>query len=666
MPLRPVLPVLSVLLALAVPACGDAPQVVVVTRVGEEPTSAPVDGLIRRAELLRADRERELIEPALDAMLGAVPDDDAPPRPGKRRRLPRPVEEAPERAGQGEGSAAADPLAGILAGLQDMSSHTGLEDQVTTAPAPAPASDAPSFQALLTAARAAPVAELGPFADALARTPGALWPEVEAELLAERRARKADYKALLAMIGGDVPNRYGHFELGWKRAHGFTVKLSEDWYGDLLALPSARVSKVFRGIYRDCVVTAALLRAAAEIGREPARTEVVVEALLAAAYVHEGTFRDEVGRAIRRLGEPAIPGLLRRSVAPPLPVDEKAANEVKASLEFRKAEYARVQLDRMDRLHPPKAIAAVRDDPRLLADLLSAYAVVRPESAAASLLEHVDAAIPRVRSAAREAFLAYVSGPPPRAERKTLRLLGGHTTEAPARLTHRDFARLAIRERIVAEQPDLIEPECKPIDALGQRDSECEAQPERLARAYFARIEEARRRREQGQIDAALAQTDRAVTVAMLDALLADNPELGMREQLVPSYEAAADEAEAAGELQRAAGLLRKSAALLHEADPDRGQRLQLRALLVEAEIEALPEQGRAMLLATAASLAPDDPSVQAAQGRVAQRPASTEEAALRRRAGLGGLLLLFALGTLMAIGALVRILRARAAARVG
>ena len=31
----------------------------------------------------------------------------------------------------------------------------------------------------------------------------------------------------------------------------------------------------------------------------------------------------EVGRAIRRLGEPAIPGLLRRSLTPELPADEK-------------------------------------------------------------------------------------------------------------------------------------------------------------------------------------------------------------------------------------------------------------------------------------------------------------------------------------------------------
>jgi len=647
--------VLSVFLALAVTACGDAPQVVVVTRVGES-APAPVDSIVRRAELLRADRERELLDPALEAMLGEVPDDDAPAKPARKRRLPRPSDEAPSRAGEGEADpdapaeAGADPLAGILAGLQGMSSPTGPESQAIT-----PASDPASFKALLTAARAAPVAELAPYADALARTPNALWPEVEATLLAERKARKADYKALLAMIGGDVPNRYGHFELGWKRAHGYTVKLSEDWYGDLLALPSARVSKVFRGIYRDTVVTAALLRAAAEIGGEPARTDAVVDALLAAAYVHEGTFRDEVGRAIRRLGEPGIPGLLRRSETPPLPVDEKAANEVKASLAYHKAEYARVQLDRMDRLHPPKAIAAVRDDPRLLADLLAAYGVVRPESAAAPLLGHVDAAIPRVRSAAREAFLAYVTGPPPRSERKTLRLLGGHTTEAPARLTHRDFARLAIRERIVAEQPDLIEPECKLVDALGQRDRECEAQPERLAVAYFARIESARRTREQAQVDDALAQPDRAATVAMLDALLADNPELEMRAQLVPSYEAAADEAEAAGDRRRAAGLLRKSAALLAVADPDRSTRLRLRALLVESEIDELPGQGRAMLLATAESLAPDDPSLQAALARVAERPATAEEAGLRRRLGLLILAVGFGLAILLGLGHLLR-----------
>ncbi|MBK9754941.1 MAG: hypothetical protein IPO88_15855 [Nannocystis sp.] len=644
---------LSALLLAACAACGDDPQVDVVTRTGDAAPPVAAADLVTRAQMLRADREREVGDPALEALLGEVPADDAPtPRPTRIPRASAPeLVEAP----------VAEPLAGVLSGLRGMSVGPGPEGQ--PAVAYAAASDPESFAALLEAARKAPQAELPAIADALARTPTELWPELEARLLAARKARKADYKALLAGIGGDVPNRYGHFELAWKRAHGFTVKLSEDWYGDLLALPPGRVSKALRGIHRDCVVTAALLRAAATIGREPARSEAVVDALLAAAYLHEGTFRDEVGRAIRRLGEPAIPGLLRRSLTPPLPADEKEAATVKASDAYRKAEYARVQLDRMDRLHPPKAIAAVRDDPRLLADLLAAYGVVRIEEAAAPLLAHVDAPIPRVRAAARAAFLAYVQGPAPRAERKTVRLLGGRTTEAPARLTHRDFARLAIRERIAAEAPDLQEPECSTIAADGTRDRVCEAQPERLAVAYFARIEAARRTREQAQVDDALAQPDRVTTVAMLDALLADNPELEMRAQLVPSYEAAADEAEAAGERRRAAGLLRKSAALLSEADPGRSTRLRLRALLVEAEIDELPAQGRAMLLATAESLAPDDPSVHAALARVAERPATAEEAGLRRRFGL--LLLAFASGLaiLLGLGYLLRASRTRAAA---
>ena len=657
MPLRRPLPLL---LLAACAACGDAPQVEVVTRVGEAPAPALADDLVTRALLLRADREREVGDPALEALLGAVPDDDAPARP-RRSRLPDPEADAPDAPEAAEASAP-DPLADILAGLRSMSQSTGPSGQpaeIGFAPARAPE----SFEALLEAARSAPLDQLATIADALARTPAELWPQVEATLLADRKARKADYKALLAIIGGDVPNRYGHFELAWKRAHGHTVQLSEDWYGDLLALPPARVGKLFRGIYRDCVVTAALLRAAAAIGREPARTDGVVEALLAAAYVHEGTFRDEVGRAIRKLGEPAIPGLLRRSLSPSLPADEKQAAEIKASDAFRRAEYARVQLDRMDRLHPPKAIAAVRDDPRLLADLLAAYAITRPEEAAAPLLEHVDAAIPGVRRAARASFLAYVSGPPPRSERKTVRLLGGRTTDAPARLTYRDFARLAIRERITAEQPDLLEPECRPITQEGQRDRECEAQPERLAAAYFARVEQARAAREQARVDDALAQPDRATTVAMLDELLADNPELGMRDQLVPSYEAAADEAEAAGDRRRAAGLLRKSAALLAEADPDRSTRLRLRALLVEADIDELPAQGRAMLLATAETIAPEDPSVLAALARSAGRPATAEEAALRRRLGVLSIALLGALALLLALGHLLR-WRAGASAR--
>jgi hypothetical protein len=179
--------------------------------------------------------------------------------------------------------------------------------------------------------------------------------------------------------------------------------------------------------------------------------------------------------------------------------------------------------------------------------------------------------------------------------------------------------------------------------------------PMRLASAYFARLAIDRRAREQQQVDDALAQPDRATTVAQLDAILADNPELAMRDQVVPTYEAAAEDAEVAGDPARAAGLLRKSAALLAAVDPSRADRLRLRALLLEAEIEGVSPQGRAMLLATAADQAPGNAAVIAATSRAAERPATAEDAALIRRGGLGTALIASGLLMLLGVGHLVR-----------
>lgn len=609
--------------------CGGAPQVEVVTRV--------VPATLAAAPEAASTEEAGTIEEA------------------RRRRIPRetpPVPAEEERGSPGaEERPAARSLAGIFAELQSLAPEAGPIGQAEKLPP----KTVEEFTALVDELTRAQPGELRGLAEALSKTPAALWPAVDERLRAARSARKADYKQLLGLIGGDVPNKVGHFELGWKKQHGYTVKLSEDWYADLLALPAGRVSKSLRGIWRECVLTSALLRAAAVIGRDPARTEAVVEGLLAAAYVHDGTFRDEVGRAIRRLGDPAIPGLLRRSVLPPVPADEKLAAEVKASVGYKMAEYARVQLDRMDRLQPRKAIAAVSADPQVLADLFAAYGIVKPDDAAAPILEHVDAAIPRVRAAAREAFLAYVTGPPPRPERHTLRLLGGHTSDGPLRLTYRDFARLAIRERLTAEHPDLLEPECRAITEDGQRDRACEAQPMRLAEGYFARMATLRREREQAQVDEALAEPDRALALARLDALLADNPELPMRDQVVPAYEAAAEAAEEGGERARAAGLLRKSAALLAGLDPGRADRLRLRALLLEAELEEVSAQGRAMLLATAHDQAPENAAVAAAMVRAEGRPATAEDAAIARRGGLGALLIASGLLLLLGVGHLIR-----------
>jgi hypothetical protein len=409
---------------------------------------------------------------------------------------------------------------------------------------------------------------------------------------------------LLKAIGGDVPNRYGFFRLHWKRAHGHAVVVSEDWFEDLLALPRSKVSRGLRKVYRDCVLQTAMLRAASAIGRDPDRTAEVVATLLDVAYLHRGTFRDEVGRAIRGIGDEAIPHLVRASIEPP----SRRKND--EDVEVKKAAYARYQLDRMDRLHPTRAVAAVQQSPRLLAELLTAYGEARTGEAAVVLLDHADAPSPRVRSAARNALLAYVTGPAPRTVQRTVRLLGGGTKKTRAYLTYRQRAAIAIRERLQAEAPSLLEEPCDIRREDGTTDTKCEAQPKRHADTYLGWLDKRRRQQEVSQIEEALSQTDATVTMELLDRLLTTSPKLEGTERLVTFFSAAASSALAAGDPARAGQLLRKSARLAELEDPERARDLRVRALLAEAAAPGLDARGREMLLETASGHAPDDRSI--------------------------------------------------------
>ena len=80
-----------------------------------------------------------------------------------------------------------------------------------------------------------------------------------------------------------------------------------------------------------------------------------------------------------------------------------------------------------------------------------------------------------------------------------------------------------------------------------------------------------------------------------------------------------------------------------------------MRALLLESQIDDLPVEGRAMLLATAESLAPDDPKVLAAVSRVAARPLGSEAVALHWHLDLAWLVLCAGLLVLLGLGHLLR-----------
>ncbi len=477
-----------------------------------------------------------------------------------------------------------------------------------------PPTDAHELAQLTEAVRTAPMDELSGPARRLASAPPAVWPQVRAALLADRTAPKGDYRGLLDAIGGDLPNRYGHFARAWKKAHGFAVKISDDWFEDLLMLPPGRISRGLRKVYRDCVLQTALLRAASSIGRaDPTLTDEVVATLLDTAYIHKGTFRDEVGRAIVGIGDEAIAHLLIESISP------STSSRDRDTIPVRRAAYATLQLDRMDRLHPARATAAVSEQPRRLVVVLSAYGTVRPGEAASVLLDFADADEPPVRRAARAAFMAYVDGPPPAASHRKVRLLGGGTANKRSHLTYRQRAAVAIRQRIEQDVPPRLEPACEIHREDGTLDRTCEDQPLRLTHAYFAWLDERRTAGDAQALAAAMSEPDPHARVARLDRLLAGNPTLAVGPTLVAVYREAATSAREHGDVARAGQLLRKAARLAQVGDEDQGQALRVEALLAEAEVPTLTQQGRQMLLASAHELAPDDPRIDTAwaQARV-------------------------------------------------
>lgn len=517
----------------------------------------------------------------------------------------------------------------------------GLATSIT--PVLGPPTTTTQFEATLAAIRKGPIDEVAAAVRNLAAAGPEVWPQVREQLLAERKHGKREYKHVLATIGGDVPNRYGTFELRWKKTHGYAVKLSENWHEDLLGLEPGRITKGLQPVYRETLLTTALLQATPKIAAAaPHRVDEIVEVLLDAAYVHEGTFRDEVGRAIDALGDVAIPALMAASVVP-----DKAKE---GSPEERRAVYAAYCLDRMDRLHPQRAIAAVADDRRLLAAVLRNYALTRDGDAAALLLGWIDSDAPGVRRAAREAFEAYVTGPLPKLRRKAIRLFGGRTTEKVAELGYREQARLAIRALLAEQAPDLLEPECRLFLPGHVIDPECERQPERLFRAYVERLDEARRTRRDASLRFALAQPDRETGAAMLDALLAEGGDPPDPSLLASYYETVAEASIDRGEPARAAQLLRKSAMLIADLEPAHARELTVDALVLEASAEGVDERGAAMLLHTARDLDPASPAVAASLQRIAAQREGADDP-MQRKLALGLLALFGALGSFGMIG---------------
>lgn len=463
-----------------------------------------------------------------------------------------------------------------------------------------PPTTVPELRRALAAVVRAPQEELPGVARNLVLASPEVWPELLASLETPLKHSKRNYKAVLDVIGGDVPNRYGHFARTWKRRHGYSVKLSTDWIPDLLALPEAQITRTLRPMYRDLLLRSLSLHAAAHIGRaEHDLGPAVVDALLDAAYAKDGVFRDEVSRAFDALGDPAVPQLMRRSRLPT--EDPERAGE----LGVRQAKYARFVLDRLDRWIPSRGVNPLRADPALLANLFRAYGEVLHGEAAELLLEFSDDDTPALRDAARGAFRALVTGRAATRKRRSLRLLGGRRSSERAELTYRGHAMSALRSALEGIAPETIEadPPCTDRREDGTLDLLCTQRPSRLFGALLHAYDARRTERAQQVLaeSDALQDTEPTHALAKLDGLVSVGAHLYVGEQLAERFTQVADRFEREGQRAAAAELLRKAAFFLHTTHPERAKTLRARALRHEASLPGIQPEGRAMLERAAA-----------------------------------------------------------------
>jgi tetratricopeptide (TPR) repeat protein len=224
-------------------------------------------------------------------------------------------------------------------------------------------------------------------------------------------------------------------------------------------------------------------------------------------------FRDEVGRNIRKMSPQSLPALIKAS-------GQKRRDKGSWS------RYASYQLDRLDKARPAYALKAAPDD-ELLILMLDAIREVKHADAVDAVLEYCNSNSHAVRKAARAAWLAYVTGPPPPPAPKAKRKLpGGKLTEEemPLYLTYRELATETLKRELLAVEGK--EP--------GKRET-AEDMTKRLFALYDARRE--------ALWDGVIAEAteaakggDWAKAVEKYDRILLADPFYGKRAEFVTGY----------------------------------------------------------------------------------------------------------------------------------
>lgn len=397
-------------------------------------------------------------------------------------------------------------------------------------------------EARLVAARR--ILELGPSATSA----------LVARLSRPRTSTDAERRAVLLAFGADVPDEKGNFRPPGRLPAGQRPP-DPDWLAELAKNPS-REPALLESL--EIVTTIRALAATREVAAG--------EAIYEFAFSPDGTaFRDECGRYLREMSPYSLPALLRASAA-------------KKGLAYRR--YAAYQLDRLDKARPAYALAAAPNDALEVA-MLKAIADVKHPDAVAAVLDRCDSNSNAVRKAARQAWLAYVTGPPPPPAPKAKRKLpGGRLTEEelPLYLTYRELAIEELKRRLTQLRDGVAPPK--------------DASAEEMTREIFAIFDQRRAAR----WDAIMAEAEKHAqagdwekVAAQYDHILVNDPMYARRAYMVKGYLELGRKQIQAGRYAEAAVTLNKALSI----DPDGAQAKDIEAELHYARAMAAKATGK-------------------------------------------------------------------------
>jgi tetratricopeptide (TPR) repeat protein len=426
------------------------------------------------------------------------------PRPSGQRAEPRPAEPRPaDEAAPDEGP--------VDAGKEDAA------DDGKDGAEPAAASARPLLEQL---ARAATPDERKKAALALAALDPMPVAELSKFLGRTRTSAEPDRRRLLGERGFEVPDAKGKFTAPGRqtdKAEKANDKL--DWLAALYPLPA---SPALADVIADIAVIRAL--AASKVTKG-------ARAIIRFAFAPDGmAYRDECGRWLRRMSPWSLPALIGAAENP-------SARNASA------ARYARYQLERLDRENPRKALNDAPTD-ALQVEILRTFAESQYREAVFVVMDNVDHVSPKVRQAARKAWLEYATGRPPKpAPKQKLQLPGGKLSEeeVPLWLDHRELADIAIRRRL--EELTGKKPAAKAT--LGE-----------LSKQLFAFYDRRRGERLDKELAAGLAEAQGgkiAEAARRFDAILVQAPDYGRRGEMAETYFRLGERLEKAGKMREAA-----------------------------------------------------------------------------------------------------------------